>query len=70
MLFLSATASVARGQDRDLYSFDTPDTAKQWQSVHDGGDGGRSDGCFRITDNQTLEFFGTLSLENNGGFTS
>jgi NADH dehydrogenase [ubiquinone] 1 alpha subcomplex assembly factor 1 len=31
--------------------------------------GGVSDGQFKIS-NQTMEFFGTLSLENNGGFTS
>jgi monofunctional biosynthetic peptidoglycan transglycosylase len=32
--------------------------------------GGISDGRFRITPEKTLEFFGTLSLENNGGFAS
>jgi len=32
--------------------------------------GGVSDGQFRITSENTLEFFGTLSLENNGGFAS
>ncbi len=31
---------------------------------------GVSDGRFTITDSKTLEFFGTLSLENNGGFAS
>lgn len=33
-------------------------------------DGRFSDGRFRITDDKTLEFFGTLSLENNGGYAS
>ena len=32
--------------------------------------GGVSDGRFRITDAGTLEVFGALSLENNGGFAS
>ena len=32
--------------------------------------GGVSDGRFKITEEDTLEFFGTLSLENNGGFAS
>jgi monofunctional biosynthetic peptidoglycan transglycosylase len=32
--------------------------------------GGISEGKFKITDKQTMEFFGTLSLENNGGFAS
>ena len=32
--------------------------------------GGVSDGRFRIAERQTMEFYGTLSLENNGGFVS
>jgi hypothetical protein len=32
--------------------------------------GGVSEGKFKITDKKTMEFFGTLSLENNGGFAS
>ena len=31
---------------------------------------GVSDGRFRITERQTMEFYGTLSLEKNGGFAS
>jgi NADH dehydrogenase [ubiquinone] 1 alpha subcomplex assembly factor 1 len=33
-------------------------------------DGGVSDGRFKITNTKTMEFFGTLSLANNGGFAS
>ena len=32
--------------------------------------GGSSEGKLRITDRKTLEFFCTLSPENNGGFVS
>ncbi len=32
--------------------------------------GGRSDGRFKINEDKNMEFFGTLSLENNGGFAS
>ena len=46
------------------------DTAKQWATLNDGVMGGVSDGRFKMTDNKTMEFFGTLSLENNGGFAS
>ena len=35
----------------------------------DGVMGGRSDGRFRINQ-QHMEFYGTLSLQNNGGFAS
>ena len=32
--------------------------------------GGVSEGKYKITDKKTLEFYGKLSLENNGGFAS
>jgi NADH dehydrogenase [ubiquinone] 1 alpha subcomplex assembly factor 1 len=55
---------------RPLLDFAAPEAAQQWQAVNDGVMGGVSDGRFKITDEKTLEFFGTLSLENNGGFAS
>jgi NADH dehydrogenase [ubiquinone] 1 alpha subcomplex assembly factor 1 len=55
---------------RPLLDFSTPDAAQNWQAVNDGVMGGVSDGRFKVTPNKTLEFFGTLSLENNGGFAS
>ena len=53
-----------------VLDFAGPDSAQKWQAVNDGVMGGVSDGRFRITPESTLEFFGTLSLENNGGFAS
>ena len=55
---------------RPLFGFPGPDAAKEWQTVNDGVMGGVSDGRFKITDAKTMEFFGTLSLANNGGFAS
>lgn len=55
---------------RVLFAFDKPESSRAWQSVNDGVMGGRSSGQFRINDEQQLEFSGTLSLENNGGFAS
>jgi len=70
-VLLSLSAQVATQEAlRPLLDFDGPDTAQKWQAVNDGVMGGVSDGRFRITDDKTLEFFGTLSLENNGGFAS
>ena len=57
-------------KDRVLFSFEEKNAAQQWQSVNDGVMGGRSDGSMKITDIKTMEFIGTLSLENNGGFAS
>ena len=58
------------GNTRLLYDFSDPDVAKTWRTVNDGVMGGVSEGEVRVTEDKTLEFFGTLSLENNGGFTS
>ncbi len=67
---LIAAIGVAEAQDRVLFKFDEPEDALAWQTVNDGVMGGRSDGRFRINDDKKMEFFGTLSLENNGGFAS
>ncbi|MHB8864101.1 MAG: CIA30 family protein [Pirellulaceae bacterium] len=53
-----------------LFAFAEPDASKEWQNVNDSVMGGVSEGKFKITDDKTLVFFGTLSLENNGGFAS
>jgi len=62
--------AVAEQSLQTLFDFTGPEAAQQWQAVNDGVMGGVSDGRFRITPESTLEFFGTLSLENNGGFAS
>jgi len=53
-----------------LFDFTGADAAKEWQSVNDGVMGGVSDGKFKMVERKTMEFFGTLSLANNGGFAS
>lgn len=53
-----------------LFDFAVPGAASEWQAVNDDVMGGVSQGTFQITDQKTLAFFGTLSLENNGGFAS
>jgi NADH dehydrogenase [ubiquinone] 1 alpha subcomplex assembly factor 1 len=53
-----------------LFDFTTADAASEWQTVNDGVMGGVSEGKFRISQAKTMEFFGTLSLANNGGFAS
>ncbi len=63
-------SSRAQAPQVPLFTFVSPDAAAGWQAVNDGVMGGVSDGRFRITERQTLEFYGTLSLENNGGFAS
>jgi len=74
-LLMTALCSVNAIADsasnaRSLFSFNNPDSVRQWQAVNDGVMGGRSDGRFRINQYKNLEFFGNLSLANNGGFAS
>ena len=68
-LLMVATA-MAEDTLIPLFDFTEADAAKQWQTVNDGVMGGVSEGKFKITDAKTMEFFGTLSLANNGGFAS
>jgi len=65
-----ASTAHADENDRILFDFGSEEAAKQWQPVNDGVMGGVSEGRFRITEQGTMEFFGTLSLENRGGFAS
>ena len=53
-----------------LFDFTGANAAKEWQNINDGVMGGISKGKFKITDRKTMEFYGKLSLENNGGFAS
>lgn len=69
-LLLMGILSAADDSTRMLFDFNADDAAQQWQTVNDGVMGGRSEGRFNITDSKTMQFFGSLSLENNGGFAS
>ena len=53
-----------------LFDFSGADAVKEWQTINDGVMGGVSEGDVKTTEKKTLEFYGTLSLENNGGFAS
>jgi len=70
LIALMGVPSMAQAPQVPVFAFASPDAAAGWQAVNDGVMGGVSDGRFRITERQTMEFYGTLSLENNGGFAS
>jgi monofunctional biosynthetic peptidoglycan transglycosylase len=70
LLAVLLAQAVAEKALQPVLEFAGPGVAEKWQAVNDGVMGGVSDGRFKITDDKTLEFFGTLSLENNGGFAS
>ena len=70
MLFVLGASLMADDTPKTVFDFSGADAAKEWQTVNDGVMGGVSEGKFKITDTKTLEFYGTLSLKNNGGFAS
>lgn len=70
VLFVLGSFVMADETPRMLIDFTGADAAKEWQNINDGVMGGASEGKFKITDTKTLEFYGRLSLENNGGFAS
>ncbi len=53
-----------------IYDFDTNRPAKDWRVVDDVVMGGRSKGHFEVNSNGHGHFYGQVSLENNGGFSS
>jgi len=70
LLIFMGSFVMADDTSKVLFDFAGTEAAKEWLTVNDGVMGGVSEGKFKITDQKTLEFFGTLSLENNGGFAS
>ena len=70
LLLILGSSLMADDTPITVFDFSGTDAAKEWQTINDGVMGGVSDGKFKITDKKTLEFYGTLSLENNGGFAS
>jgi len=52
-----------------IFNFTSDSTIDQWQVVNDGVMGGRSKGYFSLNDKGHGVFKGTVSLENNGGFS-
>ena len=70
LALLMVTTAMAEDTQQPLFDFTGADSTKDWQTVNDGVMGGVSEGKFKITDTKTMEFSGTLSLKNNGGFAS
>ena len=53
-----------------LFRFDAPDSLNRWVAINDDVMGGVSHGAMAITRDSCLQFEGSLSLENGGGFAS
>lgn len=53
-----------------IFDFTQQSNISSWRIVDDGVMGGRSQGNFKIDENGNGVFYGNVSLENNGGFSS
>jgi NADH dehydrogenase [ubiquinone] 1 alpha subcomplex assembly factor 1 len=68
---LLACLPAFAAQDRVVAEFtDEESTLLGWRIVNDGVMGGLSQGRYELGKDGILRFSGTLSLENNGGFSS
>ena len=52
-----------------IFDFNTKSNTTNWRIVDDVVMGGRSNGIFKVNNSGYGEFSGTVSLENNGGFS-
>ncbi|CAM3703647.1 CIA30 family protein [Flavobacterium gelidilacus] len=53
-----------------IYDFNKDSSKNDWKIIDDGVMGGESQGKFSINEDGNGVFKGTVSLENNGGFSS
>ena len=70
LLFFVTDPLIADTTGHVLLEFEDSKSIRSWRAINDGVMGGRSVGRYRWTENKMLEFYGRLSLENNGGFAS
>ena len=53
-----------------IFNFDKNSDISSWRTVDDNVMGGKSTGNFKLNEEGYGEFYGEVSLENNGGFSS
>jgi hypothetical protein len=70
---LTCAAEVSENtiqNEKVLFTFQKSDEVNNWRIVNDGVMGGLSQSEIVLSDTSTAVFQGTVSLENNGGFSS
>lgn len=71
MLYLIASLLISFTSNNQLiFEFSKKADLSNWRIVNDGVMGGLSEGNFKLTEDGKGLFYGFVSLENNGGFTS
>lgn len=69
IIFLTVVSLIMNGETV-IFNFNSPPTSGEWTTVNDVVMGGVSNSRFIINDDSTATFSGTVSPDNNGGFTS
>ncbi len=70
VLVITALVVPMAGSNEMLFRFEKPSDAREWETVNDRVMGGVSNGRVEVTEDGMLRFFGSVSLDNNGGFAS
>ena len=70
MMLDREVSSDPRNNMMTIFTFDNESDSRRWPSTNDGVMGGLSEGRSEITRDGVLRFSGSVSLENNGGFSS
>jgi hypothetical protein len=69
-LIAATIMSFARIKAQDIYDFNSQSNMEDWFVVDDVVMGGRSSGGMQLSQDGHAIFEGSVSLENNGGFSS
>ena len=67
---LALIITFAAPEKITIFNFNQNSNLRNWRIVDDVVMGGRSEGNFKITSEGNGMFWGNVSLENNGGFSS
>lgn len=70
MLHLLLCISIMQSSILVLFDSNQINPSKNWKTVNDGVMGGKSEGDFELTEENLIHFKGSISLRNNGGFSS
>lgn len=68
--FLIFTVFIMADTKTTIFDFNSNSDISKWHVIDDVVMGGKSNGNFRVNESGFGEFFGIVSLENNGGFSS
>lgn len=69
VIFLTVM-SLTMNDDNVIFNFDSPEMPSDWTVVNDVVMGGVSESQFKINEDSTATFSGTVLPDNNGGFAS